>query len=172
MLRQRQRKHDPGWIVYTLPGAALSAQGASIEADGRPAFRCELLGSSPWSALVLRDLAGHELYRVDAPAVQLRDSLTIGSGSEIVAVVRKVLEAPLREKFRIDVGDGRIWSATGEIAAEDYRVRDGRQTVATVVPSADVPGGACAVTTAISPDATLILMVVMAIDALAPTLRA
>ncbi len=166
MLRQPCRP-GPDKIRYRLPGSAAAPPGI-VEAGGQPAFRLERAAAEPGAALVLRDLEGIELYRIDPPALRLRDSLSIDSGPQTVAVVRKVLEPPFREEFRVAVPEGHVWIAAGHIAASDYRLRDHGETIATVSPLRDRPGGGCEVRVGGTSDVALVLMMVVAINELAP----
>jgi uncharacterized protein YxjI len=164
MLDHVRLRDDPGWTLYRLPGQGLPAGSAIVDVDGVPVFNLD--GGARCGVLVLHDLTGVELFRIQPPAVRLRDALTIQSGADVAAIVTKVLEIPLREQFRVEVADGHTWSALGGIAAEDYQIKEGGQLVATVIPSPAVPPDGYSVRIAATVNAALVLMVVLAIDGL------
>ena len=167
MLRQ-PRRPSPNSIRCRLPGSPSAPPGSFVEADGRPAFRLEHDVSELGAALVLRDLDGTELYRIDTPEMRLRDSLAIAAGSQTVAVVRKVLEPPFREEFLVEALGSCVWRATGRIAAGAYCVRDGRETVAAVRSAVGGTASSFEVLVGETADAALVLIVVVAINELAP----
>ena len=83
-----------------------------------------------------------------------------------VAVVKKAMITPLRERFSVEVEDGPDLDVTGNIVDHEYVIDDGRQTVATVSKKwfriADTYG----IEVAPGQDAVLILAVAAAVDAM------
>ena len=166
MLRQPFRRGSDS-LRYRLPGSLSALRGAAIESAGQLAYRLGRDGIGPDAALLLCDPDGVELFRIDAPGLHLRDSLSIQSESRIVAVIRKVLEPPFREEFRVDAPGDHVWRATGRIAASVYAIREGTDTVASVKATSTAEGGGLDVLVAETANPALALIVVVAINELA-----
>jgi len=166
MLHQPLRR-GPDSVRYRLSGSVPPLDETLIELGGRLAYRLVRDGAGPAAALVLVDPASLELLRIEAPALRLRDSLSVLSGSQTLAVIRRVLEPPFREEFRVDGPGDHVWHATGRIAACDYCVREGGETVARVKTASTGTDRVFDVVVQTTVDAALILIVVVAINKLA-----
>jgi uncharacterized protein YxjI len=152
--------------LYRLSGLISPAVPTVFADDDEPGFTLAREDTPPGGTLSLRDRGGAERYRIEPPAVRLRDCITVTSGTDVAAIVRKVLEAPLREQFRIDVLAGGSWTALGRIAAREYTIKAGTDLVAKVIPSPGCVADGCDVQIALTDDPGLVLMVAIAIDEL------
>jgi uncharacterized protein YxjI len=79
--------------------------------------------------LDLEDLSGTTLCRIQTRALRVRDSMAIedADGAEL-AVVRKALISPLRDRWQVDLPDGKEWKVQGSIADHEYEIEaDGRK---------------------------------------------
>jgi uncharacterized protein YxjI len=73
------------------------------------------------------------LYKIQEKMVRVRDSMNIeDANGKTVAKVYNALITPLRDRWQIDVPGGADLSTRGNIVNHEYKIEQGRQTVATV----------------------------------------
>jgi uncharacterized protein YxjI len=73
--------------------------------------------------LVFRDLQGNEICKIQQRVARVRDSMEIqGPNGQRVAMVKKAMITPLRDRFVVKVGDGPDLEAQGNIVAHEYRI--------------------------------------------------
>lgn len=76
--------------------------------------------------LALESPNGQELYSIQKKMLHVRDTMEIEGGGRKVATVKKALVTPLRDRFSIDVEDGKDMEAKGNIVDHEYKIeRDG-----------------------------------------------
>ena len=77
---------------------------------------------------MLEDSSGAELLEIQEKKLHVRDTMEIEQGGRTVATVKKALVSPLRDRFSIDVEDGKDMEAKGNIVDHEYKIeRDGDQ---------------------------------------------
>jgi len=77
---------------------------------------------------VLEDRSGAELYTVREKKLSIRDTMRIERDGDTVATVRKALISPLRDRFKIELGNGEELKAKGSITDHQYKIeRDGKR---------------------------------------------
>ena len=105
-----------------------------IEDDqGRRAFKVDGKALRVRSTLKFEDVNGRELYKIQEKLARVRDSMTIErSDGGAAAKVHNALITPLRDRWTIDVAGGDDMSTKGNIVQHEYRIEQGRNTVATV----------------------------------------
>ena len=83
--------------------------------------------------LFFRDMHGNELCKIQEKLARIKDSMEIeGPGGERLAMVKKALIAPLRDRWTVKVGNGPDLDVQGNILDHEYKIESGRQTVAEV----------------------------------------
>jgi uncharacterized protein YxjI len=105
-----------------------------IEDDqGRRAFKVDGKALRVRSTLKFEDANGRELYKIQEKLARVRDSMTIERpDGGAAAKVHNALITPLRDRWSIDVPGGEDMSTQGNIVQHEYRIEQGRTTVATV----------------------------------------
>ena len=83
--------------------------------------------------LILEDANGRELYKIQERIARVRDTMNIETASgSTAAKVHNAMVTPLRDRWQIDIPGGQNLSTQGNILHHEYRIEQGRQTVATV----------------------------------------
>ena len=105
-----------------------------IEDDqGRRAFKVDGKALRVRSTLKFEDANGRELYKIQEKLARVRDSMTIErADGGAAAKVHNALITPLRDRWTIDVPGGEDMATKGNIVQHEYRIEQGRNTVATV----------------------------------------
>ncbi|HEY4427309.1 MAG TPA: LURP-one-related family protein [Solirubrobacteraceae bacterium] len=94
--------------------------------DDEHAFKVNAKALRIRDTFVLEGPSGEELFKVQERKLRVRDTMAIERGGERVAVIKKALVTPLRERFSIDVDGGGELSAKGNIVDHEYEIeRDG-----------------------------------------------
>ena len=101
--------------------------------NGRRAFKVDGKALRVRSTLKFDDANGNELYKIQEKMVRVRDSMNVEDASgNVVAKVHNALITPLRDRWQIDIPGGADLSTQGNIVNHEYRIEQGRQTVATI----------------------------------------
>jgi uncharacterized protein YxjI len=114
---------------------------------------------------VLEDASGGELARIQERKLSIRDKIAIERGGDTVATVRKALVG-IRDRFAIDVERGDDMKAHGNVLDHEYEIERGGDTVATISKKWFRVRESYGVDVAADEDASLILAITVAIDAL------
>jgi uncharacterized protein YxjI len=73
--------------------------------------------------LVFRDMQGNEICKIQQRVGRVRDTMEIqGPTGQRVAMVKKAMITPLRDRFVVKVGDGPDLEVQGNILAHEYRI--------------------------------------------------
>jgi uncharacterized protein YxjI len=118
--------------------------------------------------LVLEDPDGRALLELQERVLRLKDSMEIeDADGHRVAMVKKALVTPLRDRWEVEVADGPDLDVQGSVLDHEYTFVDGRTPVATVSKSwfriADTYG----VEIAADRDPLVVLAATIALDAMA-----
>ncbi len=105
-----------------------------IEDDqGRRAFKVDGKALRVRSTLKFEDADGRELYKIQEKLARVRDSMTIErADGGAAAKVHNALITPLRDRWTINIPGGDDMSTQGNIVQHEYRIEQGRTTIATV----------------------------------------
>lgn len=83
--------------------------------------------------LIFADAQGRELCKIQERMLRIKDSMEIeGPGGDRVAMVKKALITPLRDRWVVRVADGPELDVQGNILEHEYRIGDGRDRIAEV----------------------------------------
>jgi len=83
--------------------------------------------------LIFEDARGTELVKIQERMLHVRDTMEIEDRDRNrVAVVKKALITPLRERWTVQVADGPDLDVKGNILDHEYTIEDGRTKAAEV----------------------------------------
>ena len=85
------------------------------------------------STLKFEDTQGSELCKIQEKKMRVKDSMAIeGPGGERLAVVKKAIINPIRNRWTVKIGDGPDLNIQGNILDHEYEITEGRNKVAEV----------------------------------------
>lgn len=99
---------------------------------GRPVFIVDGKVLTLRDTVLVRDLDGNELAKVERKLIALRPTYHITNRGEELGEVRKKLFSPFVDRFTIDVPGPDDLEVTGSLFEHEYRIARGGQVVATV----------------------------------------
>ena len=114
---------------------------------------------------VLEDASGGEVAQIQERKLSIRDKIVIERGGDTVATVRKALVG-FRDRFAIDLERGADMKAHGNVLDHEYEIERDGDTVATISKKWFRVRESYGVDIAPGEDASLILAITVAIDAL------
>lgn len=83
--------------------------------------------------LIFRDMQGNELLRIQERIVRIKDTMRIESPQgQVLAVVKKALITPLRDRWTVKIGDGPDLEVQGSVLDHEYNIGEGSNLVAEV----------------------------------------
>jgi uncharacterized protein YxjI len=83
--------------------------------------------------LILEDAHGKELYKIQERMLRIKDSMEVeDAGGQRVAMVKKALITPIRERWVVNVRGGPDLDVQGNILDHEYTIGEGRDKVAEV----------------------------------------
>jgi len=125
-----RRNHDPAGTRY-LMREKIFAIGDDFWIDTdeeRHAFKVNGKALRIRSTFILESPSGDELFKLQEKKLRVRDTMQLEHDGKTVATIKKALVSPLRDRFHIELSDGRELSAKGNIVDHEYKIeRDGRQ---------------------------------------------
>jgi uncharacterized protein YxjI len=96
--------------------------------DDRHAFKANAKALRVRTTFILESPHGEELFKIQEKKLRIRDTMEIEHDGNTVATVKKALITPLRDRFVIELSDGRELSAKGNIVDHEYTIeRDGHK---------------------------------------------
>ena len=139
MLRRRRGEADEPAAPAAGPAAAPATAGNRyrmveklvsfgddffIENDrGQRAFKVDGKALRMRDTLVFRDMQGNEVCKIQERIARMRDTMEIeGPSGQRMAMVKKAMITPLRERFHVKVGDGPDLEVQGNILDHEYRI--------------------------------------------------
>jgi uncharacterized protein YxjI len=104
-------ENDRGEKVYKVDGKALRVR----------------------QTLILEDAHGTELYKIQERMLRVKDSMEVeGANGQRVAMVKKALITPIRERWTVNIKGGPDLDVQGNILDHEYTIGEGRDKVAEV----------------------------------------
>jgi uncharacterized protein YxjI len=104
-------ENDRGEKVYKVDGKALRVR----------------------QTLIIEDAHGTELYKIQERMLRVKDSMEVeGANGQRVAMVKKALITPIRERWTVNVKGGPDLDVQGNILDHEYTIGEGRDKVAEI----------------------------------------
>ena len=105
-----------------------------IENDqGQKVFKVDGKALRIRDTLKFDDAHGNELCKIQERKLRVKDSMEIeGPGGERMAMVKKALITPLRDRWVVKIGDGPDLDVQGNILDHEYSIGEGRDKIAQV----------------------------------------
>ena len=101
--------------------------------QGQKSYRIDGIVMRLRDTLVFRDMLGKELCKIQERRLRVKNTMEIEdtSGARL-AVVRKALITPFRQRWEVEVGGTRELDIQGDIFAHEYTLGEGREKMAEV----------------------------------------
>jgi uncharacterized protein YxjI len=98
-----------------------------IETEGgERAFKVDGKALRLRDTFILKDAGGEDLFKAQARKLRIHDTMKIERDGDTVAIIKKALITPLRDRFSIELADGTELRAKGNIVDHEYKIeRDG-----------------------------------------------
>src|SRR5690242_9989070 len=100
--------------------------------QGRPVYRVDGKVLTLHNTLIVRDLAGTEVAKIERQLIALRPTYRISRPGVETAEVRKQLFSPFVDRFTIDLPGPQDLSVTGSLLEHEYTIARGGQVIARV----------------------------------------
>ena len=100
--------------------------------QGRPVLHVDGKVLTLHDTLVVRDLQGTEVARVQRQLIALRPTYHITRQGQELAEVRKKLISPFVDRYTIDIPGPDDLNVTGSLLEHEYTIERGKRVVATV----------------------------------------
>jgi uncharacterized protein YxjI len=125
-----RRHHEPDGTRYRMR-EKLFAIGDDYwidTDDDQHAFKVNGKALRVRSTFVLETPSGNELLTIREKKLRIRDTMELERDGKTFATVKKALITPLRQRFHINLEDGRELTAKGNIVDHEYEIeRDGHK---------------------------------------------
>jgi uncharacterized protein YxjI len=137
--RREERREGPGAAAgkhhYQMREKLISiGDDFWIENDaGQRAFKVDGKALRIRNTLIIEDPNGRELYKIQEKMLRVKDSMEVeDANGQRVAMVKKALITPVRERWTVNVRNGPDLDVQGNILDHEYRIGEGRDQVAEV----------------------------------------
>jgi uncharacterized protein YxjI len=101
--------------------------------QGQKVFKVDGKAVRVRDTLIFRDMQGNELCKIQERMARVKDSMEVeGPGGERLAMVKKALITPVRERWTVKVGNGPDLDVQGNILDHEYHIGEGRDKIAEV----------------------------------------
>jgi uncharacterized protein YxjI len=110
----------------------LGEDSAITDESGQPVFQVDGKIFSLHNTLVVRDLTGNEVARVERQLIALTPTYQITVHGQEIAEVRKKLFSPLIDRYTVDIPGPDDLAVEGSLFEHEYTFRRGDATIATV----------------------------------------
>ena len=102
-------------------------------AQGQRVYKVDGKALRVRDTLVFRDRKGNELCKIQERMLLVKDSMEVeGPGGERVAMVKKALITPIRDRWTVNIRGGPDIDVQGNILDHEYRLEQGREKIAEV----------------------------------------
>lgn len=110
----------------------LGEDSAITDESGQPVFQVDGIIFSLHNTLVVRDLTGNEVARVERQLLSLTPTYQIAVHGQEIAEVRKKLFSPLIDRYTVDIPGPDDLAVEGSLFEHEYTFRRGATVIATV----------------------------------------
>jgi len=101
--------------------------------DGKRVFKVDGKALRLRKTLIFEDMNGNKLCQIQERWLPIRETMAIdGPDGEQIAVVKKALIAPLRDRWSVNVKNGPDLTVQGNILDHEYTIKEGRNKIAEV----------------------------------------
>lgn len=101
--------------------------------QGRKVFKVDGKVLRVRDTLFFRDMQGNELCKIQEKVMRIKDSMEVeGPNGETLAMVKKALITPLRDRWTVKIKNGPDLDIQGNILDHEYTIGEGRHKVAEV----------------------------------------
>ena len=101
--------------------------------EGRRVFKVDGKALRLRKTLIFEDMSGNRLCQIQERWLPIRETMAIdGPDGEQIAVVKKALIAPLRDRWSVNVKNGPDLDVQGNILDHEYTIKDGWNKIAEV----------------------------------------
>ena len=129
--RRDERRGGGGRTTYRMREKLVSiGDDYWIEdANGQRAFKVNGKALRIRETLVIEDPSGRELMKIQERKLSIRDAMSIeDADGHQVAVVKKAMISPLRDRYKVHLADGGELDVQGNIVDHEYEIeRDGHR---------------------------------------------
>ena len=102
-------------------------------AQGQRAFKVDGKALRVRDTLNFEDRSGNVLCKIQERKLRVKDSMEVeGPGGEQVAMVKKAIISPVRDRFTVKIKNGPDLEVKGNILDHEYTIGEGRDKVAEV----------------------------------------
>ena len=134
---RREERHGggPSYTRYQMREKLVSiGNDFWIENEhGQKAFKVDGKALRVRDTLKFRDSHGKELCKIQEKKVRVKDTMEVeGPGGETLAVVKKALITPVRDRWTVKIKGGPDLDVQGNILDHEYRIGEGGNKVAEV----------------------------------------
>ena len=133
--RQEQRGGGGGAVRYQMREKMVSiGDDYWIEdAHGQKVFKVDGKALRVRDTLLFKDRHGNDLCKVQEKKLRVKDSMKVeGPGGDTLAMVKKALISPVRDRWTVKIGNGPDLDVKGNILDHEYHIGEGRDKVAEV----------------------------------------
>lgn len=136
--RQDRRTEKRGGEVpnrYQMRQKLVSiGQDSYIEdANGQKVFHVDGKALRVRDTLLFKDMQGNELCKIQEKKARVKDSMKVeGPDGKQIAMVKKAIISPVRDRWVMKIGDGPDLDIQGSILDHEYKIGEGRTKVAEV----------------------------------------
>src|SRR3954454_17352928 len=100
--------------------------------EDRHAFKVNGKALRLRSTFVLETPSGDELIKIQEKKLHIRDTMELERDGRTIGTVKKALISPLRERFTIELGEGRELTAKGIIVDHEYEIEGDGDNIAEI----------------------------------------
>ena len=102
-------------------------------AQGQKTFKVDGKAVRVRNTLNIEDRNGNVLCKIQERMLRVKDSMEVeGPGGEQVAMVKKALISPVRDRYTVKIKNGPDMEVKGNILDHEYTIGEGRDKVAEV----------------------------------------
>jgi uncharacterized protein YxjI len=103
------------------------------DAHGQKVFKVDGKALRVRDTLLFKDRQGNELCKIQEKKLRVKDSMKVeGPGGDTLAMVKKALISPVRDRWTVKIGNGPDLDVKGNILDHEYHIGEGRDKVAEV----------------------------------------
>jgi uncharacterized protein YxjI len=101
--------------------------------DGDRVFKVDGKALRVRDTLVIEDRLGNAVCKTQERKLRIKDTMEIeGPDGDNMATIKKAVISPVRDRFSVKVADGPDLNVQGNILDHEYKIEEGRDTVAEV----------------------------------------